>query len=95
MSVRILLAACTKRASFNAPSLARALAARRLSSDTRPGPAAPLSSDPGSTTRRSDESSADAEPAEAMTEQQKRNLQHVWGDYVDYMSHQRDKGWKT
>lgn len=39
--------------------------------------------------------SDDSPETQKLTEQQKQNLKHVWGDYVDYMSHQRDKGWKT
>ena len=33
--------------------------------------------------------------AEPLTEAQKQALKAQWSGYVDYMSNQRDKGWKT
>ena len=32
---------------------------------------------------------------EGVTEHDQDALQGIWGDYADYMGHQRDKGWKT
>mmetsp|Transcript_25646 Transcript_25646/g.76998 ORF Transcript_25646/g.76998 Transcript_25646/m.76998 type:complete len:127 (-) Transcript_25646:18-398(-) len=33
--------------------------------------------------------------APKLTDEQKKALESQWQGYVDYMSHQRDKGWKT
>lgn len=46
----------------------------------------------GTVTTEDDENES---PPLTPEEQRKQNLQRIWGDYVEYMSEQRDKGWKT
>lgn len=76
------------------PRFASAATARQLSFHDRSSPTEPLTaSNEGSPPEEA--GGGERGEAPALTEKQKQDLKHLWGDYVDYMSHQRDKGWKT
>mmetsp|Transcript_3691 Transcript_3691/g.9492 ORF Transcript_3691/g.9492 Transcript_3691/m.9492 type:complete len:93 (+) Transcript_3691:130-408(+) len=92
MTMRMLVArACRQQISHSSTSgrlpavVARGFSVRASSSSAKFSPDKP----------GDDHEGAEQPERPALTDQQKENLKLVWGDYIDYMSHQREKGWKT
>ena len=64
----------------------------RCFSDARDGPPDEAEAARLPTPKEDSDLSKKAPP---LSDEQKKKLTEQWADYVDYMGHQRDKGWKT